>query len=325
MQTPKVYVLLLNWNGKELMEDSITSYLKNDYPNFEVVMIDNGSTDDSVEYVKKNFPEVIILQNEKNLGYSGGFNVGLDYAFNRNNADYVLISNNDVKAHQKVISQLVNVAETDERIGFVTGKVYYYDNPDILQTVGKKEDPIRWNGDHIGDREEDKGQYDEIVERIFIDDIFTLVRRELYIEVGGYDTTFFLQAEEYDWQARAKKRGYKMFYTPHAKIWHKDSMTLGKRSPKKAYYDARNPMLVILKHKSPEFFRRYFWFHLRKGIIRSSLAAIKNKFQVKTAWKIWSGFFSGLWWGIKNKKFTLKCFLRQFPIFVIVSFCYYLV
>lgn len=309
MKMPCVYVLILNWNGKELMKDSLSSYLENDYANFEVVMIDNGSTDDSVEYVKRNFPKVIILQNEKNLGYSGGFNVGLDYAFNRNNADYVLISNNDVKADQKVISELVKVAETDEKIGFVTGKVYYYDHPNILQTVGKKEDPIRWNGDHMGNREKDTGQFDEVNERFFVDDIFTLVRKNMYKEIGGYDTTFFLQCEEYDWQARAKKKGYRIMFIPLAKIWHKDSMTLGKTSPLKAYYDARNPMLVILKHKSPKFFRRYFWLHLRKDILKCSLKIVLKELEIKKAYKIWAGFFSGMWWGIKNKKFTIRHFI----------------
>ena len=308
MQSPKVYVLTLNWNGKSLLDDCLTSYLENDYANFEVVMIDNGSTDDSVEYVKQNFPEVIILQNEKNLGYSGGFNVGLDYAFNRNNADYVLISNNDVKADQKVISELVKVAETDETIGFTTGKVYYYDHPNILQTVGKKSDPVRWNGGDIGVREEDRGQYDEISEKEFVDDIYTMVRRKLYLETGGYDTTFFLQCEEYDWQARAKKKGYRIMFTPFAKIWHKDSMTIGKMSSQKAYYDARNPMLVILKHKSPVYFRRYFWLHLRKDVFKVSLKALLTKFELKKAYKIWAGFFSGLYWGFKNKKFTVKHF-----------------
>ena len=309
MKSPKVFVLTLNWNGKDLLDDCLTSYLENDYPNFEVVMIDNGSTDDSVQYVKSKFPNVIILENEKNLGYSGGFNVGLDYAFNKKNADYVLISNNDVKADKRVISELVKVAERDETIGFVTGKVYYYDHPGVLQTVGKKEHPIRWNGGDLGVREEDKGQYDEISERFFADDIYTLVKKKLYEDVGGYDTSFFLQCEEFDWQARAKKTGYKIMYTPHAKIWHKDSVTLGKTSPKKAYYDARNPMLVVLKHKSPDFFRRYFWLHFRRDIFKSSLKVLIKKNELIKVFKIWAGFFSGIWWGIKNKKFTLRHFI----------------
>jgi len=306
---PKVFVLILHWNGIELLDDSLSSYLNNDYPSFKVLLIDNGSTDNSVSYVKANYPEVIILENGRNLGYSAGFNVGLQFAFEQQNADFALVSNNDVKADQKVISELVKVAKSDKNIGFVTGKVYYYDSPNVLQTVGKKSHPIRWNGGDIGVREQDNGQYDNISERFFADDIFTLVRRELFDDIGGYDEMFFLQCEEYDWQARAKKKGYRIMYTPFAKIWHKDSMTLGRTSPKKAYYDARNPMLVILKHKSPEFFKRYFWLHFRKDVLKSSVRGIVRGLEIRKAYMIWSGFFSGICWGFKNKKFGRRHFI----------------
>ncbi len=306
MRYPRVFVLVLSYNGKYLLEDSLSSYLHNDYPNFEVIVIDNGSIDGTFDYVKEKFPQAKVLRTENNLGYSGGFNLGLNFAFNDSNADYVLISNNDVKADKKVISELIKVAESDEKIGFVTGKVYYYDRPNILQTVGKKEDPIRWNGNHIGNREEDKGQYDEISERVFVDDIFILISRKLYKETGGYNTMFFIQAEEYDWQARAKKLGYKIMYTPHAKLWHKESMTIGKQSALKAYYDARNPMLVIVLHKSPDFFRRYFWHHC-KNITLASLRYAKNM-RFYTSIKNFQGLLSGIWWIIINKKFTLRHF-----------------
>ena len=305
---PFVIVLILSYNGKPLLKDSISSYLSNDYSRFKVIVIDNGSTDDTKKWVEQNYPNVIVIRTEKNLGYSGGFNFGLDYAFNQKNADYVLITNNDVKADSKVILELVKIAESDSMIGFVTGKVYFNDNPDTLQTVGKYEDPVRWNGEHIGNREIDKGQYDLVAERIFADDIFTLVSKKLYQDTGGYDPTFRFQAEEYDWQARGKRLGYKIFYTPNAKIWHKDSMTIGKRSAFKAYYDARNPMLVILKHKSPEFFKRYFWQHFKTSVIRSSLVRIKQ-LRPAEAFAIWRGFFSGLIWGFKNRQFTIKHFI----------------
>jgi len=308
MVYPKVIVLILSYNGKRLLDDSISSYLENDYPNFKVVVIDNGSTDGTKEYVQKNFPEAKVIRIEKNRGYSGGFNFGLDYAFKKSDADYVLVTNNDVKADKEVITQLVKVAETDKKIGFVTGKVYYFDKPNILQTVGKKEDPIRWKGCHIGNREVDKGQYDKVEERQFCDDIFWLVRKDLYKKTGGYDTTFFLQSEDYDWQARAKKIGYKIMYTPFAKIWHKESMTIGKRSPLKAFYDARNPMLVILLHKSPDFFRTYFWLHFRRDVFRSSLVSLK-KGRISVAFSKWQGFFSGIVWGMRNNKFTLRHFI----------------
>lgn len=308
MNYPKVSVLILSYNGKYLLEDAISSYLDNDYPNFDVVVIDNGSNDKTQEYVEENFPEAKVIRIEKNRGYSGGFNFGLDYAFNKNKADYVLVTNNDVKVDRRVVSELVQIALQDEKIGFVTGKVFYHEKPTILQTVGKKEDPIRWNGNHIGRGEEDSGQYDEICERFFIDDVFTLVSRELFIETGGYDTTFFLEAEEYDWQARAKNLGYKIMYTPHAKIWHKESMTIGKVSPLKAFYDARNPMLVILLHKSPQFFKRYFWLHFGKDIIKGSLVSLKQG-KVLLSIAKWRGFFSGVWWGFINRKFTRKHFI----------------
>lgn len=304
---PKVIVLVLSYNGKHLLDEALTSYLANDYPNFEITVIDNGSIDGTVGFIKEKFPRVKVIRTEKNLGYSGGFNLGLDYAFNKDSADYALVTNNDVKADKKTISELVKVAETDKKIGFVTGKVYFYDQPNILQSVGKKEDPIKWNGEHIGNKEEDRGQYDQISERAFSDDIYTLVSKRLYADIGGYDTLFRFQSEEYDWQARAKEKGYKIMYTPYAKLWHKASATIGKDSAFKAYYDARNPMLVILLHKSPDFFRRYFWNHVRI-ILLTLLRRIKH-LRFYTALKTIEGLFSAIWWGLNHRKLTLRHFI----------------
>lgn len=301
MSKPKVIVLILSYNGMHHLDEAISSYLENDYDNFKVVVIDNGSTDGTKEYIEKKYQIVKVLRTEVNLKYSGGFNFGLDYALNKENADYVLISNNDIKADRNVIKELVKVAIKDEHYGFVTGKVYYYDNPNVFQTVGKREDPIRWNGGHIGNGEVDNGQYDEITERIFADDIFMLVSKKLYFDVGGYDTEFEFQSEEYDWQARAKKFGYKIIYTPYAKIWHKESATIGKASAFKLYYDARNPFIVIMKHKPKKFIRKFLFHHL-KNIILSTLVNIK-RLQFDIAFALWRGFFSAVKWGVKNKKF----------------------
>jgi hypothetical protein len=306
MDYPKVIVLTLNYNGKPLLDDCITSYLANDYLNFEIVMIDNGSHDGSEEYVKATYPMVTCIQTGKNLGYSGGFNVGLKYAFENRKADFALITNNDVKVDSKVISSLVEAALEDSLRGFVTGKVYYFDQPETLQSVGKYEDLIRWNGDHIGAREIDEGQYNEPSERFFIDDIFTLVHRDLYENIGGYDTTYFLQCEEYDWQARAKKAGYKMYYTPKAKIWHKESMTLGKSSPLKSYYDARNPLIVIMKHKSKEFYRKYLRWHFWNIVLMTSARVTIKRFEIYRAWMIWKGFVSALIWRLRNNYICFK-------------------
>lgn len=304
---PKVVVLILSYNGKKFLGEAIESYLKNEYGNFKITVIDNGSADGTEKYVKDNYPQVMVLRLDVNRGYSGGFNIGLKFAFEQENADYALITNNDVLADRNIIAELVKTASADDKTGFTTGKVYFYNSRNTLQTVGMSYDPVRLNGGHIGIFEEDNGQHDKVEERAFADDIFMLVSRNLYMLTGGYDEEFVLQAEQFDWQIRAKLLGFKIMFTPYAKLWHKESMTIGKHSPLKLYYDARNPMIVLLKYRSAEQFRKYFWLHLRKDITRASLINFKNG-HIEIALKIWEGFFSSIHWGFKNKKFTFKHF-----------------
>jgi GT2 family glycosyltransferase len=303
-----VIVLILNFNGKYLLEDSISSYLANDYDNFEVVVIDNGSKDGSQQWVEENYSDVFVLQTGSNLGYSRGFNYGLDYAFKKRKADYVLITNNDVKADSKVIAELVKVAEKDPMIGFVTGKVYYYDKPNVLQTVGYyEEDPTNFIGGHIGNNENDKGQYDEIAQRLFCDDIFMLVKKHVYDSVGGYDTEFKYQVEQVDWQERGKSKGFKIYYTPHAKIWHKESMTIGKSSAFKTYYDVRNPFIFRLKYKDEEYIKRYSRYYLKFKVAKPFINNL-IKFRIHYSYVIISAFISAIKWGILNKKLKLSYF-----------------
>ena len=302
-----VIVLILNFNGKHLLEECISSYLSNDYQDFEVVVVDNGSSDGSEQWVKQNYSRVHVLRSERNLKYSGGFNFGMEYAFREKMADFVLITNNDVKADTKVISSLVELAESDAMAGFVIGKVYYYDSPNVFQTVGKKYDPVLWNGGHIGSREEDMGQYDTIEERAWCDDIYWLVKREVWEKTGGYDTEFAFQGEDFDWQVRAKNLGYKIMYTPHAKLWHKESMTIGRTSPFKAYFDARNPLIVHMKYRSADEFRKVFHIRL-KAILKGSLKQLV-RIKFKHVWANVSGLVSAIKWGMINHKLTLRHFI----------------
>lgn len=304
--TSKVIVLILSFNGKHLLYDSITSYLLNDYQNYIIVVIDNGSTDGTKEYVEKNWTDVKVLRTVKNLGYSGGFNFGLDYAFNQHSADYVLITNNDVKADIFVISELVKVAQTDDKIGFVTGKVYYYEHPMILQTTGYElTNEKYWLFDHRGGKKKDVGQYEKIEELEFADDIFMLVKKEVYNRTKGYDTEFKFQAEQFDWQIRAKKDGFKIYYSPKAKIWHKDSMTIGKKSPFKTYYDIRNSYVVRLKHKDKNFMRSYSRWYFNNVVMKPMIKSLL-KLRFLMAFVIFKGYLSAIIWGMRNNKLELK-------------------
>lgn len=296
--SPFVCVLILNYNGKHLLKEALESYLANDYPNYKVVVVDNGSTDQSDEFVKANYPEVYVHRTVKNLKYSGGLNFGMEYAFNKLNADYVLITNNDVKAAPDLITALVETSERDKDIAFTIGKVYYYDQPDVLQTVGKKFHPTLWNGGHIGNGERDTGQYDKVEERYWCDDIYWLVKREVWEKTGGYDTEFAFQGEDFDWQVRAKQLGYKIMYTPKARLWHKESMTIGKASPFKAYYDARNPLIIHMKYRTRKEFMPVL--KQRFTILLKSTPKMIAKGRLMVALKSWQGFSSALAWGYRN-------------------------
>jgi len=296
----KVIVLILSYNGRHLLEESIPSFVENDYSHTEIVIIDNGSTDGTKEWVENKFPSVFVLRTPVNLKYSGGLNFGMDYAFRELKADYALITNNDVKADSLLISELVKLAITDPAIGFTIGKVYFYNAPNVFQTVGKKFDTILWNGGHIGNGEEDNGQYDTIEERAWCDDIYWLVKREVWEKTGGYDTEFAFQGEDFDWQVRAKKLGYKIMYTPYAKLWHKESMTIGRISSFKAYYDARNPLIVHMKHRLKKEYIPIIRMRFIGNLKSLPRLILKGKFIY--IYKVWQGFFSAIIWGVKHKR-----------------------
>jgi GT2 family glycosyltransferase len=255
---PRVTALTLNWNGRRWLGECVKSLLELDYPNYEVVVIDNGSTDGSQDYVRTDFPGVTLLENETNLGYARGFNVGLEYGY-RHGADYFLIMNNDAVIDRDALKALVQTAQERPAAGFVTGKVYWYDRRNVFQTVGKFEDPIYWSGRHIGWYETDVGQYEEVSERMFMDDIFTLVSRRLYEEIGGYDPQLFLQCEEFDWQARAKRQGWRLYFNPRAKLWHHGSLSMGGvGSPTSEYFFVRNAIIVMARHAGWRRFARFY-------------------------------------------------------------------
>jgi GT2 family glycosyltransferase len=310
---PLVWVITLNWNGREWLGDCLSSVLAMDYPNFRVLVVDNGSKDESVTLIKSKFPSVAVLELGVNLGYAGGFSRGLEYAAERD-AEYFLIMNNDTVIDRAALSALVQTSLAHDRAGFVTGKVFFYDQPDVLQTVGKKLDPIRWNGDHLGAGERDVGQYDQVSERPFLDDVFTLASARMYKEVGGYDPQLFLNCEEFDWQARASRSGWRFYYTPDAKIWHRVSMSMGGRgSPVGKYFDVRSAMVVMATRAGlRRFLRYYLWTgygttrSLAAGVVRSDSAAVRPRLAA------FLGFIGGtLWLAHRRPPKRVPCVIRK--------------
>ena len=245
----KIFVVTLNWNGGEYILDCLDSVSNLINPVEQVIVVDNGSTDGSVDSIKHNFPDVKIIQNEVNLGYSLGFNKGIDYSMEKG-ADFILIMNNDTVIDSYALGELLRIIKEDKQNGFVSGKVLEHKYPNIIQTVGRKKDFISLISEtHIGAGEEDIGQYDNIAEYDYIDDVFLLVRKEVIEKTGGYDGSFFLYYEETDWCKRVRNAGFKIKYTPNAKIWHKGSLSSGGgMNPTKRYWLSRNQYLFIMRN-----------------------------------------------------------------------------
>lgn len=296
VEFPKVSAITLNWNGKDDTIECIASLKKLNYPNYDIVVVDNGSTDGSVSALRAQYPDIAIIENGRNLGYAEGFNVGLKYA-HENGADYFLIVNNDTIIDPDAMTALVLAAESAPDIGFVSGKVYWHNDPNRLQTAGRLTDPHTLVGTHVASGEIDNGQVDAIKEYDFIDDVFLLVRQSVYKKVGGYDPNFFLYFEETDWCARVRRAGFTIIYTPHAKIWHKGQVggPSGALSPVRHYYLCRNEIVFMKKNTSPSRFLRYLLYALWQQLVLGSARWIKHgKFQ--HAFARLRGFGAGFVW-----------------------------
>jgi len=300
---PLVVVLILSYNGKSLLYDALTSYLSSEYSNLKIILIDNGSEDKTEEYVLKSFPLVEVLRLNKNKGYSGGFNAGILYAKNKYNPDYFLISNNDVFIHKNAISELVSVALSSSEIGFVTGKVYYYNfkgRKDVLQTVGKEFSKNTLIPKNIGSGEIDRGQYDHIESLQACDDVYSLVSKGVIESTNGYDGNFFHEHEETDWHFRSKKLGFKISFSSRSKLWHKLSVTTGGwLTPKIVFYSFRNQILILKRHGTENqlliFLMKLLFWRLPVNIF---INFIKSRFNLLTA--SFKGTLSGFKWIIEE-------------------------
>jgi GT2 family glycosyltransferase/2-polyprenyl-3-methyl-5-hydroxy-6-metoxy-1,4-benzoquinol methylase len=252
--TPKVVAIILNWNGKEDTLECLASVGPLDYQNYEVVVVDNGSTDDSVDAISEQYPSVTLLQTGSNLGYAGGNNVGIKYALDRG-ADYVLILNNDVVVAHDFLTEFVNAANLLPTGSVLGAKIYSYDQPDTLCSLAG-----RWNSElisfeYIGRDQKDSPLFDCMLQVDYVIGCSLFISADTFRDVGLLDEKFFLNYEETDWCYRASANGHKCIVIPKAKLWHKVSSSFGgSGSPAHAYFMTRNELIWAKKHL-PRFVR----------------------------------------------------------------------
>jgi GT2 family glycosyltransferase len=307
---PKVAIIILNWNGWKDTIECLESVFRIDYPNYQVIVVDNGSKNDSVERIKAwaegrqevltpepthplyplshppvqkpipyieydrntaeagGLPEkekllyeklpkgisypLILIQTGENLGFAGGNNVGIKYALAKDDFEYVWLLNNDAVVDKEALTEMVKLAESDEEISVVGSKLLYYYKPDTIQALGGKIN--KWLGTlkQIANLEKDNGQWNKEFEVEQVAGTSMLIKESVIKEAGLMDENYFLYWEDVNWCLRIKRLGWKLFYCPKSKVWHKEGGTVGYKSPVSDYYSTRNNLILWKK-----FFRSY--------------------------------------------------------------------
>jgi hypothetical protein len=253
----KVFLVILNWNGGEMTLDCLRSVadIKKDKLAVITLVVDNGSVDNSVKEIQKRYPEVRIVTNEKNLGFAEGNNVGIRVAL-AEGADFVCLLNNDVRVRADFLTELIKVADSDDQIGIVGGRIYFekgyefhkerYQKKDLGKVIWYAGGKIDWQNvyaSHRGVDEVDKGQYDKTEETEYVTGCLMLVKRKVFEKIGLIDPKYFLYFEENDFCQKAKKAGFKLFYAPKAVIWHLNAGSSGVGSSLQEYFITRNRLL----------------------------------------------------------------------------------
>ncbi len=241
---PKVFIIILNYNNPEDVRECLKSLSHNDYPNYQVVIIDNGAKK-KVSISDLKFPKPLkIIYSQENLGFAGGNNIGIKYALEKQ-ADYVLLLNDDTIVDSGFLTELVKAGERNKDFGLLGPKICYFDDKDRIWSAGGKLNWLYTKGILRGWNQIDQGQYDspEIQETAHLTGCCLLVKRKVVEKIGLMPEEYFLYYEDTDWSLRAKKAGFKCVFVPRAKIWHKISRSAIAGSKRYIYYHIRNGLI----------------------------------------------------------------------------------
>ncbi|HKC71029.1 MAG TPA: glycosyltransferase, partial [Terriglobales bacterium] len=245
----RVGVVVLNWNGYDVLRECLSSLAAANYPAPDVIVVDNGSTDASCKVVAAEFPDVMLIRNQENVGFCVANNQGVAAAFARNN-EYVLILNNDTEVHPDCIGRLVARAQAEPDAAAVSPKIYFWQPRDRIWFAGGTFN--LWTGcnGHVGYRKWDKQGWNSSRSMDFICACAMLVSRRAWQEVGGFDELLFRSAEDIDWSLRARRAGFRLLYEPQAVIWHRESFDILRNEGRgrQTYFYTRNRLAVMWKH-----------------------------------------------------------------------------
>ncbi|HDN80780.1 MAG: glycosyltransferase family 2 protein [Chloroflexi bacterium] len=264
---PYFSVIIPNWNGEKFLRGCLGSLRNQTFRNFEVILVDNASTDGSVPLVEREFPEVKLIKLRRNLGLTGGANVGIMHS----RGEVIALLNNDAEAHPDWLAALYDALQRHPEAGMAASKMLLYDRRDVINSAG---DFYRVDGvpGNRGVWERDEGQYDEEEYVFGACGGAAAYRRSMLEDIGLFDEEMFMYCEDVDLAWRAQIAGYKCIYVPKAIVYHRLSATGGGKTA--SFYNGRNFIYVIAKDYPGKLFRKY-WLLILKAQLRITREALK--------------------------------------------------
>lgn len=240
--------MIVSYNQWALTRACLESLYRQPNPNFNVLVVDNASTDDTPEQVRTFAPHAHMIENSMNLGYAQGNNIGLQYALDQA-FEYVMVLNNDVTVAENCIDTLLAAADANHDAALLGPMVYHADEPNVIQSAGGIL-PHDWHAVHRGANETDKNQYADVTTVDWLTGCAVLARTSALRKFGLLDENFFMYGEDVDWGVRAQRAGYRVLLVPQAHVWHCGVRRDYTPAPYVTYYSARNELQLIQKHRA---------------------------------------------------------------------------
>ena len=242
--------MILNWNGKKYLEQFLPSLVHSTYSNLRIMVADNASTDDSVEFLEKNYPQIKVIQNHGNLGFTGGYNEALKQV----DASYYVLLNSDVEVTPGWVEPAVTLLEKDLSIGACQPKMLDWMNRHMFEYAGAAGgwlDAFGYpfcRGRVFDYCEEDNGQYDQAEPIFWASGAALFIRAKVFHEMGGFEPFFFAHMEEIDLCWRMQLAGYKIYSCPQSVVYHVGGGTLPKGDQRKVFLNFRNNLIMLTKN-----------------------------------------------------------------------------
>jgi GT2 family glycosyltransferase len=314
----KVSIVIPNLNGQKYLRDCIDSLYCIDFPrqDYEIIIVDNASSDSSCEFIRSTYPDVILIQAERNLGFAGGCNLGIKNA----SGQYIVLLNNDTAVDVNWLKELIAVVDRDQEVAIVGSKLLFKNNPGEIQNAASYL-TNRGDGGDLGSYQPDEGQYDTIRESMAVCGASMLIRRTLMEDIGALDEDFFAYYEDMDLCYRTRLYGKKVVFTSKSVVYHIHSATSGEWSPTFTFLVLRNKLLIHLKNSNVAFFLKVLFLYgqqvayqgLVKGINRKVHLKVLVSFATKFPKFIWKRLFIRMIIQRKNDGLVLRRLTKAKP------------